>query len=129
MAKYDEGTKAARLLRENLQRLPEQWVQCRDMMHAWAVLNNFHAVGKITRSSIILRELVCMRCETVRREEYQLTKIGLEKVHQAYSYPTGYQIPGVPRGVKPKAIVQQEQYRRAMEQVANAAVGERETSD
>lgn len=128
-SKYDEGTKAAKLLTENLQKLPANWVNCRDMMHAWSILNDFHVAGKISRTSIIKRELVCMRCETVRHEEYEMTRWGLNKTYQSYSYPQGYQIPGVPRGVKPKAIVQQEQYRRAMEKVAGAAAGQTERAE
>ncbi len=127
---YDtEGSKAAKRLADNLKTLPDSWVQCRDMMHAWAILNDFHVAGKINRVSIIKRELVCMRCGCVRFEDYEMTKWGLNKVGQQYNYPAGYQIPGVPRGVKPKAIVQQEQYRRAMEKVANAERGQTEAAE
>lgn len=129
MSKYSENSAAAARLADRLKEVPDSWVTCRDMMHAWIPLNDFHVSGKHGRVLEIRRDLVCMRCETVRHEDFDVTKAGLEKVRQTYTYPLGYQIPGVPRGVKPKAIVQQEQYRRAMERVANAARGERETSE
>ena len=125
-SKYSEGTAAAKRLADRLKEAPDAWVACRDMMHAWATLNDFHVSGRHGKVLEIRRDLVCMRCETVRHEDYDATKAGLEKVRQSYTYPRGYQFPGVPRGVKPKAIVQQEQYRRAMERVAKAAAGERD---
>ena len=129
--KYAEGTDAAINFAENLKNLPDVWVACRDMMHAWSVLNDFHVVGKKQGAlhPYIRRDLVCMRCNAVRHEEYEKVRSGLDKVYQSYTYPEGYQIPGVPRGVKPKTIVQQEQYRRAMEKVAGAARGETEKAD
>lgn len=129
-----EGRRAAKRLAETLKTLPDHWVVCRDMLHAWAVENDFHVTPMATvgRKSImhISRELVCMRCGTVRKEKYHLSaRGGLEKVGQSYEYPEGYQIPGVPRGVKPSHIVRQEQYRRAMERVAGAERGQRETAE
>lgn len=125
--RYDSDKQAAALLASALRDLPEKWVICRDVRHAWAVLNDFHVVGD---ASDIQRELVCMRCETVRFEIYLRQRNGsLEKVSQSYAYPEGYQIPGVPRGVKPSSIVQQEQYRRAMIKAAGAAVSDRETAE
>lgn len=119
--------KAAKELAEALKVLPDNWVVCRDVRHAWSVLNDFHVVGT---AADIQRELVCMRCETVRYETYLRQRNGtLEKTGQSYQYPGGYQIPGVPRGVKPSSIVQQEQYRRAMERVAGAARGEKDVAE
>lgn len=118
-----------------LGKLPEKWLACRDMRHAWAILNNFHVPesqqeGGRKKVVIIFRDLVCMRCETVRHEEYHPLKSGfLDKVYQAYVYPEGYQIPGVPRGANPQSVVQAEQYRRAMQEVAGAAAGETERGE
>ena len=69
----------------------------------------------------IRRELTCMRCQTVRHEHYVHSTYGLEKTGQSYSYPEHYQMKGVPRGVKPSAIIQDEQYRRSMERIAQLA--------
>ena len=60
---------------QKLQEIPETWVMCRDMMHAWSVLNDFHVVGREGKVVFIRRELVCMRCETVRHEDYDLSLI------------------------------------------------------
>lgn len=126
-------TKAVNTLRAGLKKLEDHQLACRDMRHAWAVEQDYHveagqSVGKKIQS--IKRVLVCMRgCETRRVEHYHATKYGLDKVAQHYDYPDGYQIPGVPRGVKPSVVIQQESYRRAMEKIANAAKGETETAE
>lgn len=124
--KYETDERAAADLADALQHLPEQWVMCRDMRHAWRVMNDFHVTKSDRRiAQEIRRELVCMRCETVRVEAYHQSRFGLEKVAQGYRYPEHYQIKGVPRGVKPQSIVQQEQFRRAMERIANSAKAEK----
>ena len=132
--RYATDKDAVKTLQAGLKKLPEKWVMCRDMRHAWAVLNDFHVPastpGQKAVTLQIQRELVCMRCETVRYESYERTRDGrLDKVAQGYGYPEGYQIPGVPRGVKPQQIIQAEQYRRAMEKAAGAARGQRETAE
>ena len=126
---YAPGSPAAATFASHLRDLPTEWVTCRDMRHAWATLNDFHVTGKEGGFVRVQRELICMRCETVRYEVYDQTRTGLDKVSQSYGYPDGYQLAGVPRGVKPQAIIQQEQYRRAMEKVAGAARNEREAGD
>lgn len=118
---YSDQKKAAALANA-LMDLPDEWVMCRDMRHAWSVLNDFHVTaGKGKVISEIKRELTCVRCKTDRVETYHHTSFGLEKVHQHYRYPEHYQMKGVPRGVKPQALVQDEQYRRAMEKIAKGA--------
>lgn len=123
--KYESDRAAASRLASALTELPENWIACRDFMHAWTVENDFHVVppDHSRRKQLeIARTLVCTRCETIRKEVYIQERFGLNKIAQSYSYPENYQIPGVPRGVKPKSIVQAEQYRRAMEKIA---VGQR----
>ena len=132
--KYAADAKAAKALAQALTTLPENWVMCRDMRHAWSVEVDFHVVPQTTEGKAthrVQRDLICMRCETIRHEYYIKGRYGLDKDGQSYSYPHGYQFSamGIPRGVKPSSIIQQEQYRRAMEKVANAAAGERETSE
>lgn len=130
--RYSTDQAAARDLAKGLTKLPDNWVMCRDMRHAWSIEHDFfvepsQVVGRKIES--IRRELVCMRCGTMRIERYTKGKYGLDKVGQHYQYPDHYQIPGVPRGVKPQSIIQQEQYRRAMEKAANATVNDREASE
>lgn len=116
-----------------LRTLPDKFVACRDMRHAWAVLNNFHKTPDSQEGKKVMRvhrDLICMRCETVRHEEYLPLKGGLlDKVAQSYYHADGYLIPGVPRGANPQSVVQHEMYRRAMAEVAHAAADERETAD
>lgn len=133
--RYENDKKAAANLATSLKTLPDQFIVCRDVRHAWAVLTDYHVTPSQHEGGrkvmLILRVLVCMRCDTQRHEFYAMGRgyDGLEKTHQHYVYPEAYQIPGVPRGVKPSNIIQQESYRRAMEKVAHALPGEREHSE
>jgi hypothetical protein len=119
--RYSDDQAAADLANA-LMDLPDDWVMCRDMRHAWHVMEDFH-VSKNRGHSIqeLNRTLICMRCTTLRIEVYHSGRFGLDKVRQHYTYPDNYQIKGVPRGVKPQSIVQNEQYRRAMERAAGKA--------
>lgn len=119
--KYESDKAAAGRLAQALTGLSDNWIACRDMMHAWEVQEDFHVVppaNSVRNQLEIARVLVCARCETQRKEVFIQERFGLSKIAQSYAYPENYQIPGVPRGVKPKAIVQAEQYRRAMEKIA-----------
>lgn len=116
---YASDTQAAADLANALTELPDNWVMCRDVRHAWSILEDFHVhlqQGKQIQE--LRRVLACVRCQTLRIEIYHVGRFGLDKVRQHYGYPDNYQIKGVPRGVKPQSIIQQEQYRRAMEKVA-----------
>lgn len=120
--KYTEDEQLAQHLADALQELPDNWIMCRDMRHAWEVDQDFHVTkAKGGKATEIKRTLACLRCGTGRVETYHSTKWGLEKVAQHYTYPDNYQIKGVPRGVKPSFIVQGEQYRRAMEKITHGA--------
>jgi hypothetical protein len=116
--------------------LPENYLDCRDpgIRHAWMVDNNFHQVPQVKATSsgslkMLSRIESCGRCGCVKIEFFSVTSGGIEKVSQKYEYPEGYLMPGVPRGVKQSTVVWQENYRRAMQKVARAARGQRETAD
>lgn len=116
--------KDAQILANALQDLPENWLICRDMRHAWEVSQDFHVVKQTgTKVQHLRRTLSCLRCETLRNERYIISRYGVEKEGQSYTYPDQYQLEGIPRGVKPSSIVQAEQYRRAMEKVAASQRG------
>lgn len=121
--RYNSDAQAAESLAEALQELPDKWLACRDMRHAWLVEEDFHVtVATGRRPQEIKRLLVCMRCAVEREETYHPVQgNGLERVHSHYRYPSGYQLKGVPRGNKPSWMVQQEQYRRSMTKMAKAA--------
>ena len=118
LTRYNNPKDAA-ILANALQDLEDNWLMCRDMRHAWEIEVDFHVATQIgTKVKHLRRTLVCLRCGTERNERYIMTRSGVEKETQSYSYPDGYQLEGIPRGVKPSSIVQAEQYRRAMEKVA-----------
>lgn len=124
---YASDKKLAEALAAKVQDLPDNWLMCRDIRHAWEVTEDFH-VTKSKGSTVqeIRRVLTCPRCTAQRVERHHVTKWGLEKVAQHYVYPEDengqkYQLHGVPRGVKPSFIIQGEQYRRVMEKLAEGA--------
>lgn len=121
---------------EGLKKLPEQYIECRGMLHAWEVLNDFRLTSaNVPGPRFLRRDLRCMRgCGVVRHDTFLLRfqrgePIISEKLHSHYSYPDDYQMPGIPRGVKRSTIIWQESFRRAMENAGGAVPGERETSD
>jgi hypothetical protein len=119
--KYATDAELAENLAHKVQNLPDNWLMCRDVRHAWDVTEDFHVTKhKASKVQEIRRVLVCLRCKCERHERYAVTKWGLDKVGQTYKHPDGYVIHGVPRGVKPSFIIQGEQYRRVMEKLAEA---------
>lgn len=130
------GPKATAEVAARFTTLPDNFLDCRDpgLRHAWMRLNNFHVVGKQRKDGIgivqdVRRESVCGRCEAVKTEHFYMSKTGLTKYRNSYHYQEGYLLAGIPRGVTPSLVIYQEQYRRAMEEVAHAAAGERETAE
>lgn len=129
LPRYKKDQQAAAELANALMELPDEYVMCRDIRHAWGILEDFHVTDGGKRVQEVKRILECERCHAVQRHEvYHLTRSGLEKVSQHYRYihdqedgGIPYQIKGVPRGVKPASIVQGEQYRRVLERVATNA--------
>ena len=106
-----------------LEELPDEFLACRDMRHAWTVHADFYvAENEIGyRGVVIARELVCLRCSTGRHELYVQRKWGLDKIRNSYVYTSGYQLSGVPRGVKRSQAINDVQYRKAMLKVAALA--------
>lgn len=112
---YDEV--AAASLRDQLRKKPTHFIQCRDMRHAWSVEVDYHVlnVEEVGEKHLYIgRTLKCMRCETLRVEEYVNRREGLEKLGQTYKYPSDYELVAVPRGVKPHWAIHSELFRRAM---------------
>lgn len=119
-----ERDAAQREIADQFQALPEEFLDCRDpgLRHQWHKTKDFHviAVEKIgTRVANLGREETCLRCGTVKREKFAVGKSVIVKVSQTYDYPEGYTISGVPRGVKRAEVVWSENYRRAMEGIAD----------
>lgn len=118
MPSNTSDAKAIKVFKRGIEKLDDNQLACRDMRHAWQVEENYRAIPSQSEGKsrqLIRRTLACSRdCETRRIETYALTRYGLEKIAQSYSYFDGYQIAGAPRGVKPSVIIQQESFRRAM---------------
>ena len=106
-----------------LEELPEKFIQCRDLRHAWSVDNDFYVWDNPSevRALTIARDLVCLRCGTVRRQRFVQRRWGLERLGNNYSYQDGYQVHGVPEGLKPAQAVSIVQYKKAMRKVAKLA--------
>lgn len=106
-----------------LETLPDNFLMCRDLRHAWGVLNDFYVYNdpKQTRLLVIARDLVCLRCNSERREVFVQRSWGLDKERNTYTYVEGYSLKGVPRGTKASQVVHDVQYRKAMTKVAAAA--------
>lgn len=114
--KYDEKTVRASLAKR-LRAQPIEYLHCRDLRHSWTITTDFHVVTPDDGSTSVrlVRDLACSRCGTERRDVFMPTVRGVVKVGTGYSYPDGYAMHGVPRGVKPQAMVRQEEYRRVLE--------------
>lgn len=105
-----------RVLRAALPSVPGRYLECRDLMHAWEVIDDFRAVPETKDSyGYIERTVCCMRCEAVRTERYQETKDGLIRTRTKYEYPAGYTLDELPSGPKPVSIVREELWRRVSE--------------
>jgi hypothetical protein len=115
--RYQNDAEARERVRDAIQHLPTAWVICRDLRHAWTVSEDFHVsmVRPDGSPGEAKRTLLCARCGSRRQEVYTVSiRWGLTKETQWYEYTEGYQLKGVPRGVKPAEILRQEQYRRAL---------------
>lgn len=73
-------------------------------------------------------EQECMRCGVIATDTFDartMQRVGVRK----YNHPENWMPLGVPKGVKPGVIAQQEAYRRAMQRAGRAAPGQRETAE
>lgn len=70
-------------------------IECRDLRHAWerhgtdAVL--LQQEGQVRHFA---RHLHCLRCGTLRIDEYRISRIAIVRVRSRYQYPDGYQVNG-----------------------------------
>jgi hypothetical protein len=107
--RYLEDRNAARRLKRGLTGVPDNYLLCRDLLHAWDVVSDFH----ITDHNSIERTLQCSRCSTIRYDSFSTSQDGLVKDRSRYSYPQDYQLKNVPRGVKPGVFVRGELFKRS----------------
>lgn len=67
--------------------IPERYLWCRDVMHAWDPYNARMNRNKVTRRNEIHQVLICTRCSTLKTRV--LTTNG-EPIRNSYVYPNGY---------------------------------------
>lgn len=99
-----------------LAHLPDNFLLCRDIKHSYDVNVELHSIKYVGDPSTYLRrELLCRRCGTVRHENFALVKGEVEKLRSTYTYPPGYQMVRVPRGVKAHMLIHTEMYARVQQ--------------
>lgn len=67
---------------DNLGELSDEALMCRDLRHSWRLSDQ-----RVTGGPLV-RELVCSRCGTVRRDEFSWP--GLWLLRSTYTYPDDY---------------------------------------
>ena len=70
-----------------IDKIPEQYLWCRDVMHAWDPYNAKVSRNKITRRNEISQVLICTRCATLKT---RVMASDGEMLRSSYSYPEGY---------------------------------------
>lgn len=82
-----------RAVLKRLEDLPQDFLDCRDMMHAWKRVKSYIPLGlDPANPKQLLREMECLRCGTIKRDVF--TARTLERTSTSYSHPAGYLIRG-----------------------------------
>jgi hypothetical protein len=71
----------------NVDKIPEQYLWCRDVQHSWDPYNAKVSRNKITRRNEVHQVLICTRCSTLKT---RMMTTGGEMLRTSYSYPEGY---------------------------------------
>lgn len=71
----------------NIVEIPEEFLWCRDVMHAWDPYNAKVSHNKVTRRREMHQILICTRCGTLKT---RVMTLGGEMLRNSYSYPDGY---------------------------------------
>ena len=75
-----------------LRNLPDEYLACRDLRHAWEELGYYRERGG---GAAVIRKLRCLRCGTLRRDT--LSNSYSDKTTHYYGHPEGYRIEGMGR--------------------------------
>jgi hypothetical protein len=79
--RYKKDPAARQRLIRRLRKVPDAYLLCRDLLHAWVPVNDFD----VSKDGLaISRELVCARCDTVRTDKFKWTTDGIEKIRSSY---------------------------------------------
>jgi hypothetical protein len=71
----------------NVDIIPEAFLWCRDVMHAWDPYTARVALNKASRRREMHQVLICTRCGTLKTRVMTLQG---ETLRNSYSYPDGY---------------------------------------
>lgn len=97
-------------VRRPLESLPGEYLECRDLGHAWMHDTDGIPV-KVEGIVTFTRQMLCPRCATTRTEVLHIFRDGsVVKAHQTYRYPAGYMLA---KGQGKRANVWGEYARRA----------------
>ena len=72
--------------------LPEEFLLCRVVMHAWNVPLGFHD-AKVNGRKVKQMDLVCDRCGTEKDARIKVTRTKVDRDSVAMHYPDGYLAP------------------------------------
>ena len=67
---------------------------CRDIRHAWEPAGDNVLIEQQGQVRHFARSLQCSRCETVRVDEYKISRVAIARVRTRYWYPENYRVPG-----------------------------------
>jgi hypothetical protein len=73
------------------------FADCRDLRHAWARVDDEVLLETDGQIRLFQRTLACMRCDTKRRDTYQVNTHGpkvMTRLGAKYDYAFGYQVKG-----------------------------------
>jgi hypothetical protein len=93
--------------------MPNAFIECRDMRHAWKVVQSYRYIddGETTRTpKYVSRKLECNRCGCVRTDVLNVRTF--DKVATSYDYPEGYTILGNKVGRGTANLVRRAVYER-----------------
>lgn len=113
---YETAAARAELARE-LRELPDAYVACRDLQHAWDSATGFYMEDYVyagVERQRIARRMKCLRCNTERVDLFKIVDNGLEKTRSTYNYPADFMMHKFPPGTKPLSVVRAESLRRSL---------------
>lgn len=71
----------------NIDGIKEEYLWCRDVLHAWDPYDARISRNKIARRNEVHQVLLCVRCGTLKT---RVMTTGGDIVRSSYSYPDGY---------------------------------------
>lgn len=97
--------------------LKDEYLDCRDLRHAWGKSSDWSVLRGIGGRVIqFTRVVICSRCDTERHETYALPS--MEVLTRRYRYPEGFLMQGSGQGTgrTPISTVRREMFHRLTDQ-------------